>query len=333
MHTEPLRLRPPSPTLLLQATFLFSSILVILSALIFESGNMTLARRNPIQNSFTSSSGSGVLSNKTQVDDDITDSEYVMVVFVIGIVVLSTVYFATVLLLELFRSCIFCRRVIKARDSLGPAGTKQRDERRTRSPSEAKLSDMVVQERTASTGSFTGSNPHNSRMARCLSISEDQEQHSDNDDECDEPSAIGKERLGALSSFFSSGGGGGAEAPGTRNAGGAERKTNVQRRAKRFGGEKTRKKNFDLEPSMVGHEQDDEKGSDDEPSMVQTHDTFHINPDSKLGNALRVLKKTTSAVVDDEPGRSADAAAQRLSLHRTPSGRLSSMYGDDSDIL
>ena len=95
----------------------------------------------------------------------------------------------------------------------------------------------------------------------------------------------------------------------------------------------TRKKTFDLEPSMVGHEQDEEKGSDEEPSMVQTHNTYHINPDSKLGNALRVLKKTASAVVDDDPGRSASAAAPQSSLHRTPSGRLSSMYGDDSDVL
>ena len=88
----------------METTFLFCSVLVILSALIFESG-----RTSENANSITLPA-----SNQTKrTEDDIADSEYVMVVFVIGIVVLSTMYFGVVLLLEMYRSCHFYKRVIQ----------------------------------------------------------------------------------------------------------------------------------------------------------------------------------------------------------------------------
>ena len=261
--------------------------------------------------------------------DEIADSQYGLVVFVIGIVVLSTMYFGAVLLLELYRSCIYYKHVVQAkireRKRQKEGGNGDDNEAETHE----EVSDInIAQESAALTDHSVESwraNPQVSPVTEC----EEDSSSKQPDNTGTQPASIhvGTDRLASLSSYScNSSDGAGIQ---RRDA----ERTKVKQRNARFGGKDTRKKNFDLEPSMVGHEQDEEKGSDDEPSMVQTHNTYHINPDSKLGNALRVLKKTASAVVDDDPGRSASAAAPQSSLHRTPSGRLSSMYGDDSDIL
>ena len=96
-----------------ESTFLFCSILILLSALMFESADVI---------------------NASDVDD-IGAGQYLLVVFVIGVVVVSSVYFIFALNVELYRSFAHfmkVRRKVKAEKKAGT--TKKKKTKKTKTP-------------------------------------------------------------------------------------------------------------------------------------------------------------------------------------------------------
>ena len=183
---------------------------------------------------------------------------------------------------------------------------------------------IVSKERAASTDSFTGS--WQSKPKVLPSTAEEgggEIKEAGNTD----ASTMGDEQIRSLSSFGSSQGSECPQATGARRNGAG--KTKAQQQAARFREEEKRINHFAVVPSQVDQEKET-KGTDEGPSMVlRDDDAFHTNPDSTLGNVLRMLKKNSSVAVDEEQR---SATAQRSPLHRTSSGRCSSMYGEeDSD--
>ena len=291
MISHPISLVP------VKSTFLFCSILVLLSALIFVSSKST--------------------------DGTISGLDYVMVVLVIGIVALSSLYFLWVLLIEMYRSVAFYRKVLRKRSREKKARSDGAPDNGNED-SKTQLSDIVIQERAVSTGSSDGSWQNNPQVLS--SNTEKRRREVKVDGSTDATSTLGDDRLRGLSSFNTSQGSKRIQGTGARRTGTGI--PTVKQRATRFGGKEKRKKNFTIAPSRVDQET---KGTDVVPSMIlHDDDAFHTNPDSVLGNTLRMLNRKTSATVDDDEQRS--AAAQRSPMHRTSSGQRSSMYGEeDSD--
>ena len=210
----------------MESTFLFCSILVLLSALIFESGKSK--------------------------DGNITGFDYVVVVLVISVVALSSVYFGWVLMIEVYRSCAFYRSVVgkrkreKKEQDESNAGCDEYD--RKTSPAGV-VGDF--HERGESTDLSWNTNP------QVVSIAEDGGKDEADEESSKQPDFVheDEEQLCALSSFNSSQDAG---IPAFGKTG--TRKPIVQRRAKRLEGNGARKKNIAVELSSVCPEETSEKG-------------------------------------------------------------------------
>ena len=284
-----------------------------------------MARRNA---ALTAAPTVGDTSTAYAWAEDKTSGDYALIVFVIGIVVLSTTYFGAMLLLELYRSCVHYKLVIQAKQQ----ERKRQKECKTGDGNDAEANeeanDIVQEELAAPTDQSVSSwcaNPQVSPVEENTEKAADGESSSKQPDNNGSQSVsidvVGTDRLSSLSSYKSSDVVG-IERLGTTKTG-AE-KIKVKQRAARFGGKEKRKKHFNIEPSRVGHDRETKGTDDEQPSMVlRDDDGFHTNPDSALGNALRVLKKTASANLSVDTEQESAAAAPRSS----------SMHGFDSDLL
>ena len=242
----------------MESTFLFCSILVLLSALIFVSSK-TVSAAGTLSTPTAIRGNASSTSNMKEVE--ITGLEYVVVVLVIGVVTCSSLYFGCVFLLELYRSCAWYRNV-----------QKRKREKREQSESNAGGDEHVAtisaevtigdQERGDSTDTSWFDNPQIQSVAEGASGGEGSSNPTGNGGGLVPLRGEGGHH--ALSSFNSSRGVG---SPAMRNRVSGAGRASVQQRA----GEQGKKKKS-------------EGG----------------------GNALRVLKKTTSANMDPVGSSSVD---------------------------
>ena len=235
---------------IMESIFLFCSILVLLSALIFVSSK-TGSAAGVLRISTAIRGNASSTSNVEEIA--ITGLEYVVVVLVIGVVTFSSIYFGCVFLLELYRSCAWYRNVQKRKREQ----KQQHESNAGDDEHDATISadvTIVDQERGDSTDLSWFDNPQIQSVAEGASGGEGSSNPTGNGGGLVSRRGEGKHH--ALSSFNSSRGAGN---PAMRNRVSGAGKSSDQQRA----GEQRKK-------------QMSEGG----------------------GNALKVLKKTTSANVD-----------------------------------
>ena len=126
-------MHPPPPIQI----FHFCSILILLSALMFESG--TKIEKEPLV-CFKAAPA----VNTTASTEEVAAQQYVLVVFVIAIVVVSTLYFFMALIGELSRSCSHFLKVNRTRKKTKKKGKeKEVSDTSVQFPSESKDNNIM----------------------------------------------------------------------------------------------------------------------------------------------------------------------------------------------